>query len=147
MATRESSAAVYKAMEAVLRQAAEIGTPITVKDLAQHVEVRKVAKSEQEVKQKVHNLQHANLVKPSKVDPALGHRGRIGYVWKQASKTYESVFKARSIPGKGVPISKLRKKAKNVELVRLVVFGVAFDLPNVNINIGKLNGKVQINID
>lgn len=73
MATsREHREAVYKAMEKVLREAAEIGVPITVKDLAQHKDVIGVAKSEVEVKVKVKNLEHARLLTPKKVDPALG---------------------------------------------------------------------------
>lgn len=73
----------------------------------------------------------------------MGHRGRIGYVWKDASRTYESVFKARSIPGKG----KRMPKENKGDTVRLIVFGIVFELDNVNINVTKIGGRTTIHID
>jgi hypothetical protein len=142
---KEHRIAVYKAMEKVLRLAANKQVPITVKDLAQHKEVIGVAKTEQEVKVKVKNLEHARLLVRSKVDPKLGHRGHVGYTWRDTSKTYEDVFQTRTTSAKGRIAKQVRKKVG--QTVRLEVFGIVFDLDSVAIKISRESGKVKISID
>lgn len=109
---------LFHQLELVLRQAAKDQIPLTVRDIYDTPAIKGVAKGELQVRDKIKTLhEHNLLVKVTVAESKAGDkRARIGYMWRDETKTVESLGRhgrtAKVTPPHEKPIT-----AKDIELV------------------------------
>lgn len=145
MATIQSTIALYSVVETILRQALQENRPRTFKELSQHVDVKRVAKNEQQLRDVVSRFRNKGMIVNKKMREFSDayKSNESGWIWAADNEVVPVALPKHKVDKKpSIPVITMVESTKADKDVEL-----CFNGTTILVGRNPISGRIRITIE